>query len=357
MGDGEQPQQSVRAQRRARREREESGDARARAIGRRAPASLSLPLLLPEAMAMATCRFSAHLPGFTLAPPPKRVIDAKASARLHEAPPWPPHQSFATLEDAQLACLSHSMCGGILEPDDGSGLALSSGTVPTPSATGGAASVKLCDSARCELEQGTWYWGEHLRTVHKLQSVEGCCDACIATAGCVSFNLMARASARCTHPGVSATLTRASRLAWSFAIQVHHRPARRTRRTRRTRRCRLRRLPRHCRHRRCHHRRLHPRNHLCRRRPHPRRRRPLRRRRPPSACAPASHCCCARAARRWSSNGPRPRSRRSSSTTAPSTRLSSMRRSRVTAGAAKEPATRAPATLSACASPLPPPVG
>ena len=47
--------------------------------------------------------------------------------------------------------------------------------------------AKICDGSHCELEEGVWYRGEHLRT-SETATATACCDACSLTARCVSFN-------------------------------------------------------------------------------------------------------------------------------------------------------------------------
>ena len=47
--------------------------------------------------------------------------------------------------------------------------------------------AKICDGSHCELEEGVWYRGEHLRT-SETATATACCDACSLTARCISFN-------------------------------------------------------------------------------------------------------------------------------------------------------------------------
>jgi hypothetical protein len=130
-------------------------------------------------MADEGCRYSAALTGFSLA------LDA--SKHVHASSLWP-HRSFSVLAEAQAACLTAPSCGGVTQRSGDAAFEASSGSVPTPSPTGGSSWVKLCGSSTCEVEQGAWYWGVHLRTVPGLESAEGCCDACLATPACVSYN-------------------------------------------------------------------------------------------------------------------------------------------------------------------------
>ena len=117
-----------------------------------------------------SCRFSAEISGF-------RVGTDRASAT-----------TFSTLDAAQHACLElGAECGGVTSSKHDT-FEARKGSEPTPSPTGAGAWMKLCDGGTCELEDGVWYWGAHLRTVPHLADASSCCDMCIASPACVSFN-------------------------------------------------------------------------------------------------------------------------------------------------------------------------
>ena len=137
-----------------------------------------LPSPPPPPFPPISCRFTVQLTGFAL-----------EGGNGAPAPPSLPAAKLPTLDDAQSACVaSGAECGGIARSRDGKSYLLSAGGTPVPSPTGGSVWLKLCDSATCQVEEGAWYWGAHLRTVPLIQSVHGCCDACLATPGCVTFN-------------------------------------------------------------------------------------------------------------------------------------------------------------------------
>ena len=122
-----------------------------------------------------SCRFTAELSGFDL------------STGGLALPP------LATLPVATARCvaLGHS-CGGVTalgHPAEQGRYSVRGGTELQPSPTGGSAWLKLCDDSKCEVEHGVWYWGSHLRTLSHTLDVDACCDACLATRDCVSFNL------------------------------------------------------------------------------------------------------------------------------------------------------------------------
>ena len=128
-----------------------------------------------------SCRFTAELSGYALA------SDSHAASLFTSAALWPKHP-FSTLTEAQHACLALPACGGVSAKGDMHAYEASVGRTPMPSPTGGSSWVKLCNPGHCEVEEGVWYWGAHIRTVPRMDSVEGCCDACLATPTCVSFN-------------------------------------------------------------------------------------------------------------------------------------------------------------------------
>ena len=135
------------------------------------------------------CRYSEPLHGYTLATPSSTQTSFAPSeaTRLHP---------FATLADAKIACLQMPPCGGVSRRDESGAYEVHAvgRNVPMPSPTGGTAWVKLCESATCEVEDGVWYWGAHIRTVPHLDKVAACCDACLATPSCSSFNFEALSS-------------------------------------------------------------------------------------------------------------------------------------------------------------------
>ena len=117
-------------------------------------------------MASPPCRFSAELRGFTL---------DHSHERYHVNTIF--HSNLPSLLEAKQTCLATAECAGVLQKNEGAAYQPTYGHEPKPSPTGGAAWVKLCESARCEIEHSTWYWGVHIRTVPHLESVDTCCDA------------------------------------------------------------------------------------------------------------------------------------------------------------------------------------
>ena len=146
-----------------------------------------VPAFLQQEMpspSSANCRFSAELTGYSLtsdALSSNHAVNSRLSSAI-----WP-HKPFAALTDAEESCRALPTCGGITSTD-GAHFEASFGGFPTPSPTGGSAWVKLCDSGHCELETGAWYWGTHIRTAPDVSTSDACCDACLATPTCVSFN-------------------------------------------------------------------------------------------------------------------------------------------------------------------------
>ena len=264
------------------------------------------------------CRYSEPLHGYTLATPSSTQTSFAPSeaTRLHP---------FATLADAKIACLQMPPCGGVSRRDESGAYEVHAvgRNVPMPSPTGGTAWVKLCESATCEVEDGVWYWGAHIRTVPHLDKVAACCDACLATPSCSSFNFEALSSSCALYASRTERHTDAGYTAGAVVRSPSppppsppHPPSPLPRRRRHPRLCRPGRL------RLCRSYRRHLRHHPHHRHLSPRRRPPSRRHRLRLVCSLESRNCCARAARLSQFSGRRLRSHRMSSSMQPFTRPS-----------------------------------
>ena len=128
------------------------------------------------AAASAACALSEEMPGFGL------------SSRL------PPR--FTALSAAREACLAaKGGCGGItLARGRSFGAAYrlhGAGATLERSPIGESAWLKRCDGSQCSLEPGIWRSAPAaalIATEENVPGAGGCCDLCLATASCVSFN-------------------------------------------------------------------------------------------------------------------------------------------------------------------------